>query len=280
MGAIKRETARRKARAPRRRRRGSRGRRRTAKRVVASGEVEGRKRVDHVERAQRDGDHPAQQVEDGAVLAVLGGPVVRVVPDARGLAGRDLVLVQHPVESRARAQAVVVGAQRDAGDRDGAVVEHVRPVLDLLPRLGIIDLRVAHLLDAPGVRVEARRIGDLEVRPGLARRVAHVKLGERAARLRERPEVLLSLHLRDAGERLLEISGEGLAVVARVQDAVDVEEEILGGEARIEGAVGREGGGGDAHLSIVRTAEQRRLLRASRVTRSRAAPSSCTAPRA
>lgn len=89
---------------------------------------------------------------------MLGGPVVRVVGDAGGVVDGHLVLVQDPVEGGAGAELVVVGAEGDAGDRDVAVVEDAGLVFDLPAGLGVVDLRVAQFLDAPGVggvRVEA-----------------------------------------------------------------------------------------------------------------------------
>ena len=65
------------------------------------------------------------------IFRVVGA--VRVVGDAAALVGRDLVLIDHPLQRRAVAEAVFVGFGRDAAESEELVVEE--RVLSLLRRI-------------------------------------------------------------------------------------------------------------------------------------------------
>ena len=108
-----------------------------AQSLLRLGELQFWQRVDNCHRLQADGDDLADQADD--VFAVVGA--VGVVGDAAALVGRDLVLVDDPLQGRAVAEAVFEGLGRDAGQREEVVVDE----------RGLV-LAEAHLLHAP-VRV-------------------------------------------------------------------------------------------------------------------------------
>ena len=61
--------------------------------------------------------------------------------------------------------------------------------------------------------------------------VSEVEFGQATAGTAEGPEVVGRLDQRQSGQRLLEVGGEGRAVVRGVEDAIDIIEDVLLGYA-------------------------------------------------
>ena len=125
-----------------------------------------------VHGCQADGNDLTDKAHD--VLRIVGA--IGIVDDAAALVGRDLILVDDPLQRRAVAEAVFVSLGRDAAQGEEVVVAERSLVL-----------AEAHLLDAP---VQLPLLDVLQWIFDLLF-VVDVELGETAAGVDESPEHLL-----------------------------------------------------------------------------------------
>lgn len=186
---------------------------------------------------------------------MFAAPVVGVVFDATGFVNFDLVAVEEPVEGGLAVDDVVVGVLGDVGDGDVGVVDDAGFVeavaVGFLLRGGA---GVGHLLDAVEVEGFESEFVAFDGDAGMGRNglVVEVEFGEVASGLGEGLVVGGFRGERDAGEHLLEVGGEALAVFRAVEDAVDVVEDVFLGDLLSVGlAEGGEDGVGDGGLAAV-----------------------------
>ena len=130
---------------------------------------------------------------------------------------------------------VVVGFQRDVADGDVLVVDDRGFVFDALLRFRVFDVGELHFADVE-VFVFAglqgcRAAGEVE-RDGMLFDgfVVEVPVREVSTGPRERLKILELLHRRNAGQFFAEIVLEPLAILRRMQQAVDVLEEVFFGD--------------------------------------------------
>ena len=151
-------------------------------------------------------DHLANQPHN--ILRILGA--VRIVDNAAALVGFNAVLVEHPVQRRAVAEAVGERFGGDAVQRQETVVAQLRFVFG-----------EAHFLDAP-VERHLRRF-DLLERVLRLLFIADVEGGQARAGAGEGAEVGRE---GDARQLALEVGLVAFAVGGMVQQAVDVVEDV------------------------------------------------------
>lgn len=174
-----------------------------------------RKPVHDFHRLHTDSYHAQEQVKDVAGLALFCGPVVGVVGDAAGLVRFDLVALHDPFHGGSAVHYIVAGFLRDMRDR------YPRVILD--GRLVLL-VREAHLLHA---ELALFRAADNHVWVRGLRLIIQMQFRQRAPRLAERPEVRRLLHQRQARQHLLQVRRERPAVVRRMQQAIDIIENVF-----------------------------------------------------
>ena len=159
---------------------------------------------------------------------MLPAPVVGVVGDETRRVLLHRIALHHPLDRRLAVHHVVVGLQRNVLNRDARIVMDYA----LVGRLAV-QLAEAHLIHAvvDGVIIRSGRVHRVASGVGLHVLVSEVEFGQAAAGTAEGPEVVGRLDQRQSGQRLLEVGGEGRAVVRGVEDAVDIIEDVLLGYA-------------------------------------------------
>lgn len=159
---------------------------------------------------------------------MLSAPVVGVVGDETRRVGLHRIALHHPLDRRLAVHHIVVGLQRNAFDRDARIVMYYA----LVGRLAV-ELAEAHLLYTvvDGVIFRSGRVYRVASGVGLHMLVSEVEFGQATAGTAEGPEVVGRLDQRQSGQRLLEVGGEGRAVVRGVEDAIDIIEDVLLGYA-------------------------------------------------
>ena len=88
----------------------------------------------------------------------------------------------------------------------------------------VLLVREAHLLHA---ELALFRAGNNHVRVRGLRLIIQMQFRQRAPRLAERPEVRRLLHQRQARQHLLQVCGKRPAVVRRMQQAIDIIENVF-----------------------------------------------------
>ncbi len=193
-------------------------------------QFEFRERADDLHRFERDGDDAQQQVVDVFRVVVLAAPVVRIVLNPARRVRLHRIALHHPLDCRLAVHHVVVGLQRNVLNRDARIVMDYALVGRLAVQLAEAHLIIYEVADLVAA-VRQRRVYGAASGVGLHTLVSEVEFGQAAAGTAEGPEVVGRLDQRQSGQRLLEVGGEGRAVVRGVEDAVDIIEDVLLGYA-------------------------------------------------
>lgn len=161
---------------------------------------------------------------------MLPAPVVGVVGDETRRVLLHRIALHHPLDRRLAVHHVVVGLQRNVLNRDARIVMDYALVGRLAVQLAEAHLIIYEVADLVAA-VRQRRVYGAASGVGLHTLVSEVEFGQAAAGTAEGPEVVGRLDQRQSGQRLLEVGGEGRAVVRGVEDAVDIIEDVLLGYA-------------------------------------------------
>lgn len=156
---------------------------------------------------------------------MLPAPVVRVVRNLARRVRLHRIAFHHPLDRRLAVHHVVVGLQRNTFDRDPRIVmDHA-----LVHRLAV-RFAEAHFFNPIIDRIVSAHRGSEAYTASCVRLytlISEVELGQVASGMAEGPKIVGRLDQRQSGQRLLEIGGEGRAVVRGMEDAVNIIEDVL-----------------------------------------------------
>lgn len=175
-----------------------------------------------------------EEVEGVAgVLFGFVGVEVGVVGDLAGFVGGDGLAFHDPFDGGFAVDDVVVGFEGDVAEGDMGIVVDDGFVGKAFAGGGVFGFAEAHFGDAEVVGGElfGREFAGVEgdgVFGGAF--VVEMEVGEAAAGLAEGAEGLDAFDGGDAGQLFAEVVGVAGAVVGRVEESIDVVEEILFGE--------------------------------------------------
>lgn len=146
---------------------------------------------------------------------MLSCPVVGVVYDSAGAVCPHLIAVHDPLYGRSAVHHVVISVQGDVRKSDALVVLNCRLVTLV---------QEAHLLHP-----EVARLSTLHkhARTRQLLLVVEMQMCQSTSCLAEGLEGFGLVHQRQPWQGFLEVVGKGLAVLGRVQQAVDVVEDVL-----------------------------------------------------
>ena len=146
---------------------------------------------------------------------MLFRPVVGIVGDAAGLVGFDLITLHDPFDGGTPVDHIIIGFERDVGERNPGVV-----LDDRFVQL----VREAHLLHA---EFAAFRACHLHFRAGELRLIVQMQIGQRPPGLAEGPKISGLFHQRQVRQHLFQVRRKSLSVTWRMQQAVDVIENVF-----------------------------------------------------
>ena len=191
-----------------------------------------RQPVHNLHRLKAHGDHPLKHFQRVARVAdCFVGVIVCIVDDAAFLVGFDDLAFHHPFQCGFAVDDVVISLKRDVLHRDVVVIDHggqvffpalsapfpLGRVFDTVEGDGIIlrlgDQAVVALFERDHVRLNAFKV--------------HMQIAKGAACVAEGGEVIKALDRRNARELFGEVVFEPRAILGRVQQAIDVVEQIL-----------------------------------------------------